>query len=102
MPPEPLPLKLLVPSGRRVLYALRAAGDTGVLNGALCQPDVGGNRFGARVHELRKHGCVIYRAELRPGRYRYWLVKDVFERQVNVVRAHDQPEPQLDLLPEAA
>jgi hypothetical protein len=97
-----LPLKLLVPSGRRTLYALRAAGDTGVTNGALCQPSVGGNRFGARIHELRKHGCVIYRAELRPGRYRYWLVEDVFESPRTVVRAHDQTEPQLDLLPEAA
>lgn len=98
----PLPLRLLKPSARRTLYALRAAGNTGVLNGTLCQPDVGGGRFGARIHELRESGCVIYRAELRPGRYRYWLVKDPFEAQRTVIRAHDRHEPQLDLLPEAA
>jgi hypothetical protein len=97
-----LPLKLLVPSGRRTLYALRAAGNVGVTNGALCQASVGGNRFGARLHELRKHGCVIFKVELRPGRYRYWLVKDVFETQRTVTRAHDHCEPQLDLIPEAA
>lgn len=93
-----IPLKSIRPSARRVLYALREAGQKGTTNTALCQPDVGGSRFGARLHEMRELGLVVFTAELRPGRYRYWLQVDPFEPQVTRVRAHDQAEPQLDLV----
>lgn len=91
-----LPLASLKPSCRRTLYALRAAGGRGATTGELCRPEVGGIRFGARVHELREAGCVIFRVELRPGRYRYWLQTDVFEQQRPRTRAHDTAEPQLE------
>jgi hypothetical protein len=78
----PLPLTDLKPSARRTLYALRQAGQKGATTGELCQPDVGGIRFGARVQELRDMGCVVYRVQLRPGRWRYWLTVDAFEAQM--------------------
>lgn len=43
----------------RVLTALVAAGDRGLTNVQLCHPDVGGNRFGARIKELRDAGIPI-------------------------------------------
>jgi hypothetical protein len=97
-----VPLSTLRPTARRTLYALRQAGEKGCTNGELLQPSVGGNRFGARLHELREAGCVIFRVELRPGRYRYWLTRDVYEPQRVLTRAHDQVEPQLDLTDLAA
>lgn len=97
-----LPLSSLKPSARRVLYALRAAGQKGATTGELAQPDCGGTRFGARIDELRKAGCVVFRVQLQPGRWRYWLQEDVFEAQETRVRAHDQAEPQLDLTDVAA
>jgi hypothetical protein len=79
----PLPLTLLKPSCRRVLYTLRHAGATGATTSELCQPDTGGIRFGARINELRDYGCTITRVQLRPGAWRYWLVgTDPFETRV--------------------
>jgi hypothetical protein len=96
------PLSDLKPSARRVLYALRAAGKKGATTGDLCSPEVGGKGFSGRVLELREAGCVVFRVQIRPGWWRYWLQKDVFEPQVTRVRAHDTAEPQLDLTDVAA
>lgn len=64
------------PCTRRVLLALREAGETGVTTAQLCQPDVGGVRFSARILELRDVGCVIARRQVRSGCWRYWLVSE--------------------------
>lgn len=96
------PLQSLKPSARRVLYALRAAGQRGATTGDLAAPDMGGKGFSGRILELREAGCVIFRVQIRPGWWRYWLQVDVFEAQQTRVRAHDSAEPQLDLTGVAA
>lgn len=42
----------------------------------LCQPDVGGIRFGARLLELRREGYEITERRLRAGSSLYTLVRD--------------------------
>lgn len=74
---EPLALPgipRLKPSARRVLVALRNAGSSGCTTGQLCQPGVGGVRFGARIAELRDAGVKILVSEERVGSYRYKLL----------------------------
>lgn len=60
---------------RRVLDALRAAGSRGATTHELCQPDVGGIRFGSRIGELRDAGYRIAKSYERKGSYRYVLVE---------------------------
>ena len=67
-------LPRLAPSARRVLVALRNAGDRGATTAQLCQPGVGGCRFGARIMELRDVGLTITAVQERPGSFRYRLV----------------------------
>lgn len=57
----------------RVLEALRAAGARGCTTAELCQPAVGGERFGARVHELRGEGYEIVERRVRAGSSLYVL-----------------------------
>lgn len=59
----------------RVLYALEAAGDRGVLNIVLTSPTLGGIRAGSRVQELRDEGYAITcdPVEGQRGIYRYTL-----------------------------
>lgn len=63
----------LKPSARRVLVALRNAGAPGLTTAQLCQPGVGGVRFGARIMELRSVGFTVTAKQERPGSYRYRL-----------------------------
>lgn len=73
---------------RRVLLALAAAGGRGATTAELCQPAVGGVRFGGRVHELRERGFKIEQAyDGHPGRHRYWLVALPGEERLVDVRA---------------
>lgn len=46
----------LKPSARRVLNRLRQGPAT---THDLIQPSVGGGRFGARLAEIRKEGCIV-------------------------------------------
>lgn len=64
----------LKPSARRVLAALQAAGTRGATTHELCQPHVGGTRFGARINDLRQAGYVIVEHRERRGSSRYTLV----------------------------
>lgn len=98
----PLPLTPLKPTARRTLYALRAAGQRGATTGELCQPNAGGIRFGARIQELRDHGCVIFRVQLQPGRWRYWLQVDPFEAQQPARPTSTDLDAQLNLVERAA
>lgn len=59
---------------QRVLTALQAAGATGCTTAVLCQPEVGGERFGARVMELRAEGHKIDSRRLREGSWLYAYV----------------------------
>lgn len=54
----------------RILYALRRGPQT---TSALCQPDVGGVRFGARLMELRADGYTITEERLGPSSHLYTL-----------------------------
>lgn len=63
------------PTTKRVLRALIAAGSAGATTRDLCQPDVGGVRFGGRLHELRGMGLNIETRRERQGSNRYWLRK---------------------------
>lgn len=72
-------LQRLKPSTRRVLSALTAAGERGLTTAQLCQPGVGGVRFGARVLELRSVGFTIAASQERPGSYRYKLIPSIGE-----------------------
>lgn len=56
---------------QRVLAALQAGPQT---TASLCQPDVGGVRFGGRIHELREDGYEIEERRLRVGSSLYTLV----------------------------
>lgn len=68
--PDP-PLK---PSARRVLAVLREAGARGCTTHDLCQPHIGGARFGGRLLELRQAGFEIITSYERAGSHRYQLV----------------------------
>ncbi|MCU1500615.1 MAG: hypothetical protein JWM47_4568 [Acidimicrobiales bacterium] len=59
---------------QRVLDALLAAGGGGQTTAQLCQPAVGGERFGARIHELRQAGHEIRERRLAPGSSLYTIV----------------------------
>lgn len=63
------------PSTRRVFDALLAAPNRTLTTHALCQPDLGGVRFGGRLHELKHdHGCVIEGHRIHEGGWAYKLV----------------------------
>ena len=65
------------PSCARVLRTLQDAGDRGATTAELCQPDVGGVRFAARIHELRHlHGHEIHESRVRQGSSRYTLAAE--------------------------
>ena len=64
----------LSPCTRRVAQALAAAGGRGCTTAELCQPTVGGVRFGARIYDLREVGFVVREQRMRNGQSRYWLV----------------------------
>lgn len=59
---------------QRVLHALQTAGTTGCTTSQLCQPELGGERFGARVMELRAEGHKIDSRRLREGSWLYAYV----------------------------
>ena len=67
------PFPAMKPTSRRVLKALMAVGGLGATTRELCQPDVGGVRFGGRIHELRGMGFRIDARRERNGSTRYWL-----------------------------
>jgi hypothetical protein len=69
-------LRGLKPSARRVVRALMAAGGRGATTAELCQPVVGGGRFGARIAEARARGFEIDAIAERTGSYRYYLRSD--------------------------
>ncbi|MCW3039450.1 MAG: hypothetical protein JWM31_1355 [Solirubrobacterales bacterium] len=56
-----------------IIAALEAAGERGCTTAELCQPDVGGVRFGGRIDELRKAGYIIRESRIRQGSHRYVL-----------------------------
>jgi hypothetical protein len=64
------------PSSERVLEYLRTHGGRATTR-ELCQPEVGGVRFGARLAEIRAEGAVIDGKRLRPGSYLYTLTRDI-------------------------
>lgn len=68
---EPSKLK---PSALRTLRVLNAAGTRGATTAQLCQSEIGGARFGARIRELRLLGYEIHNHRERPGSERYVLV----------------------------
>lgn len=70
MPPE---FPAMCPAARRVLATLVGAGERGATTADLCQPGVGGVRFGARIHELRGLGFRIDATPVRTGSYRYFF-----------------------------
>lgn len=61
------------PSTKRVLRVLQNVGEQGATTHYLCQPYVGGLRFGARIAELRQEGYRITSTPVRAGSYRYRL-----------------------------
>jgi hypothetical protein len=63
----------LTPTAQRVLAALQEAGKYGRATNQLCQPDVGGVRFGARILDLRRAGYLIREERIRTGQSRYVL-----------------------------
>lgn len=81
----------LKPSARAVYALLKQRGDEGAITGELCQPAVGGIRFGGRILELREAGCGIRGVQLRPGRWRYWLTDDPFDVAVPAPAREDGP-----------
>lgn len=63
------------PTTARVLRTLQDAERRGATTAELCQPDVGGVRFAARLHELRhEHGFEIAEERIRQGSSRYTLI----------------------------
>lgn len=60
-------------NAQRVLAALRQAGAVGVTNMELAE--LGGYRFGGRIHELRRDGTAILRRHERGGTWRYWIAE---------------------------
>jgi hypothetical protein len=77
----------LKPGAMRVLKALTDAGENGCTTHALCQPDVGGLRFGARLGEIRAEGYTVKTKYLRPGSHLYVLNTDTAPAAVAVVEA---------------
>lgn len=71
-----------IPTTQRVLQVLQAVGATGATTRELCQPNVGGVRFGARIMELREAGFEITCVRERNGSSRYRLLA-----RVNIERA---------------
>ena len=67
------------PSCVRVLARLRAADGAWVRGLDLAAPDVGGLRFGGRVHELRQMGYAIEDRPDPSGRTRVWQYRYVTE-----------------------
>lgn len=66
-------LPAMKPTARRVLKALIAVGGQGATTRELCQPTVGGSRFGGRLFELREMGFQIDARKLADNTYRYTL-----------------------------
>jgi hypothetical protein len=64
----------LKPSARRVLHELQVAGPAGATTHQLGQANVGGFRFGARIHEIRGAGYRVREQRERNGS-RYWLLE---------------------------
>lgn len=62
------------PTAAVALIVMHAAGDVGAPTGLLCRPELAGPRFGGRIEDLRKLGCLIEN-EREPGKVtqRYWL-----------------------------
>jgi hypothetical protein len=59
---------------RAVLEAFLESPTCELTTAQLCQPQVGGARFGARLHELEHDfGCVFDKRSLRPGSWLYKL-----------------------------
>lgn len=71
----------LKPSARRVLDLLRTVGSRGAVTAQLCQPDLGGARFGARILELRQAGFEIANVRERQGSDRYTLADPADHRR---------------------
>jgi hypothetical protein len=79
--PQDGALERLKPSARRVLRALTAAGAHGLTTHQLCQPDVGGLRFGARIDEIRKAGLAVGCVRERAASSRYTLLAREYQEQ---------------------
>lgn len=73
-------LERLKPSARRVLRALAAAGEHGLTTHQLCQLEIGGLRFGARIDEIRAAGLTVTCVRERRASSRYRLVTDLERR----------------------
>lgn len=77
-------------SQRKVLDLLEAAGERGATTGELVQLGAG-NRFGARIEELRKMNYIIEAVRERQSSFRYRLLS-----------SPGQGEPAVSSVPEAA
>lgn len=81
----------------RILHALQRAGSRGCTTAELCQPDLGGVRFGARIKELRDDGHTIVEQIVRKGSHRYVLVADKPAREQAApdprAQAYTRPNP---------
>ena len=64
----------MTPRQRQLLEALERAGRRGLTTAEIMQPDVGGERFSARLAELRAAGYKIDGKYERQGSWRYKLV----------------------------
>lgn len=87
---EPCTAFRLKPSARRVLNALRTGPKT---TAQLCQPDIGGVRFGARVAELRALRYVIAEQRVRQGSSLYELHFDAERGSPGPERPVPRPAP---------
>lgn len=72
----------------RILTALKDAGPSGLLTANLCQPEIGGVRFSARLLELRDEGWEIREERVRQGSHRYVLVGGSAEREPELRSRH--------------
>jgi len=76
-PPKPNPVKVererLNAAAERVLAFLKA--HHGATNVTLSSPELGGLRFGGRLHELKAHGYVILKHHVSGGTWFYRLEK---------------------------
>ena len=91
------------PTTARVLRTLQDAGERGATTAELCQPDVGGVRFAARVHELRHlHGHTIVETRVRQGSSRYVLRSEFLPGATPTGREADEGEPRRRALMVAA
>ena len=91
------------PSCARVLRTLQDAGERGATTAELCQPDVGGVRFAARVHELRHlHGHTIVETRVRQGSSRYVLRSEFLPGATPTGREADGGEPRRRPIPAAS